>query len=65
MTFHSERNAAKTALDKLEKLKVVEDYPDRSLKVAELRVGLAQAEAHHELATAMTNMVVAIASLRR
>jgi hypothetical protein len=65
VTFHSSRNEAQTQLDELGKSQYVTVNTDRQLKVAELRVALTQAEAHHELATALGNVAKAIGVLRR
>lgn len=60
MTFQSSRNAAQTQLDAAAKSKAYD-----TLELAQAHVALAQAEAFHELATAMGNVANAIGGLRR
>lgn len=65
MTFQSSRNTAQTQLDALGKSQYISTNSDRLLKLAELHVALAQAEAFHELANALGNVAQGIGSLRR
>lgn len=60
MTFQSSRNAAKTQLDNAEKSGAYD-----TIELAKAHTALAQAEAFHELATALGNVAQGLGGLRR